>query len=46
MHGFTTTFNGIGFDQALEQTIQAPKPKGIGVPSVIDVQTAMKRKPT
>ena len=44
MYGFTTTLNGISFDQALTTTIAALKTKGFGVLSNIDVQYAMKEK--
>ena len=44
MYGFTTTLNGITFDQALQKTIQALKAEGFGVLSDIDVQAAMKDK--
>lgn len=44
MYGFTTTLNGISFDQALTMTIAALKTEGFGVLSDIDVQHAMKEK--
>jgi len=44
MYGFTTTLNGITFDQALEKAIQALQAEGFGVLSDIDVQAAMKNK--
>lgn len=44
MYGFTTTLNGISFDQALTTTIAALKTEGFGVLSDIDVQHAMKEK--
>jgi uncharacterized protein (DUF302 family) len=44
MYGFTTTLNGISFDQALQKTTQALKAEGFGVLSDIDVQAAMKDK--
>jgi uncharacterized protein (DUF302 family) len=44
MYGFTTTLSGIGFDQALENTVEALKTEGFGVLSEIDIQGAMKTK--
>jgi uncharacterized protein (DUF302 family) len=44
MYGFTTTLNGITFDQALGKAIQALQAEGFGVLSDIDVQAAMKNK--
>ena len=44
MYGFTTTLNGITFNQALEKAIQALQAEGFGVLSDIDVQAAMKNK--
>ena len=44
MYGFTTTLEGISFDEALERTIAALKVEGFGVLSDIDVQRAMKEK--
>jgi uncharacterized protein (DUF302 family) len=44
MYGFTTTLNGITFDEALQKTTQALKAEGFGVLSDIDVQAAMKDK--
>jgi uncharacterized protein (DUF302 family) len=44
MYGFTTTLNGVSFDQALGRTIEALKAEGFGVLSDIDVQGAMKTK--
>lgn len=44
MYGFTTTLTGIGFDQALNKTIDALKAEGFGVLSEIDIQDAMKTK--
>lgn len=44
MYGFTTTLTGIGFDQALSNTIDALKAEGFGVLSEIDIQDAMKTK--
>lgn len=44
MYGFTTTLTGIGFDQALNKTIDALKAEGFGVLSEIDIQGAMKTK--
>jgi uncharacterized protein (DUF302 family) len=44
MYGFTTTLNGITFDEALQKTTQALKAEGFGVLSDIDVQAAMKGK--
>ena len=44
MFGFTTTLNGIPFDQALAKTLAALKAEGFGVLSEIDVQKAMKDK--
>jgi uncharacterized protein (DUF302 family) len=44
MYGFTTTLNGMSFDQALAKTIAALKAEGFGVLSDIDVQHAMKEK--
>ncbi len=44
MFGFTTTLNGIPFDQALAKTLAALKAEGFGVLSEIDVQQAMKEK--
>ena len=44
MYGFTTTINGISFEQALAETIVALKAEGFGVLSDIDVQQAMKEK--
>jgi uncharacterized protein (DUF302 family) len=44
MYGFTTTLDGITFDEALQKTNQALKGEGFGVLSDIDVQAAMKDK--
>ncbi len=44
MNGFTTTLDGITFDQALDKTIQALQTEGFGVLSDIDVQAAMRNK--
>ncbi len=44
MYGFTTTLDGITFDQALQKTIDALKAEGFGVLSEIDIQSAMKTK--
>ena len=44
MYGFTTTLNGLSFEQALAKTIAALKAEGFGVLSDIDVQQAMKEK--
>jgi uncharacterized protein (DUF302 family) len=44
MYGFTTTLNGVSFDQALTKTLEALKAEGFGVLSDIDVQHAMKEK--
>jgi uncharacterized protein (DUF302 family) len=44
MYGFTTTLTGIGFEQALNRTIEALKAEGFGVLSEIDIQGAMKSK--
>ena len=44
MYGFTTTLNGITFDEALQKTTQALKAEGFGVLSDIDVQATMKDK--
>lgn len=44
MYGFTTTLNGITFEQALQKTTLALKAEGFGVLSDIDVQAAMKDK--
>ena len=44
MYGFTTTLEGLGFDEALSRTLAALKAEGFGVLSDIDVQRAMKEK--
>ena len=44
MYGFTTTLNGITFDEALQKTTHALKAEGFGVLSDIDVRAAMKDK--
>ena len=44
MYGFTTTLNGLSFDEAIEKTTAALKAEGFGVLSDIDVQRAMKEK--
>jgi uncharacterized protein (DUF302 family) len=44
MYGFTTTLNGITFDEAIAKTTQALKAEGFGILSDIDVQAAMKEK--
>jgi uncharacterized protein (DUF302 family) len=44
MYGFTTTLQGLSFDEALTRTTEALKAEGFGVLSDIDVQAAMKNK--
>lgn len=44
MYGFTTTLNGVSFDEAVDRTVAALKNEGFGVLSDIDVQRAMKEK--
>ncbi len=44
MYGFTTTLQGLSFDDVFEQAIAALKVEGFGVLSDIDVQKTMKEK--
>jgi uncharacterized protein (DUF302 family) len=44
MYGFTTTLNGLTFDEAIVKTTAALKTEGFGILSDIDVQHAMKEK--
>lgn len=44
MYGFSTTLNGLSFDEAIVKTTAALKAEGFGILSDIDVQQAMKQK--